>query len=354
MDSSSKSRSKPPSSQSAYDLRRVLEVAHLHLAGRSQKEISAQLGLKKTAVSRYVHLSQQYLKISVEVPGIEQFERQLLERYQSLQDVRVVEAGLDDFALKVVSETAARYLLEHLNPRDSIALSCGSTLLKVLMALPSALEHSLDITQLSVEADPGAIHEAPATLLGILRAKTAGGGECFGWHLPPIDDPNLPEHLSIAVKDLRKQLANSALVDYLRNRALSARLLLLGIGSAITPPGKRPYAFHRLARKVAKRRYEQYAENLGLVGEINNQVFDRNGRDCTAQIPGLSERFINVLDLQDISRMAAEPLKHKVIAVATGAHKARAIHVAATVGLINVLIIARADAERLLEFKEGL
>ena len=86
---------------------------------------------------------------------------------------------------------------------------------------------------------------------------------------------------------------------------------------------------------------------MGIVGEVNNQVFDEQGRDCTNAIPGLSERLVNVLSLDDIRSMAGNHPRHKVVMVASR-QEARPMLVALETGLANVLITGRDDADRLL------
>jgi len=87
---------------------------------------------------------------------------------------------------------------------------------------------------------------------------------------------------------------------------------------------------------------------LGIVGEINNQVFDKSGKDFTDRIPGLSKYVVNVLTLDDIKTMAANYPKQKVVMVATGEEKTDAMRVALQNGFANVLITGSDDADRLL------
>jgi DNA-binding transcriptional regulator LsrR (DeoR family) len=81
---------------------------------------------------------------------------------------------------------------------------------------------------------------------------------------------------------------------------------------------------------------------------MNNQVFDRAGRDCSDGIPGFTKHVINILSLDDIRRMARNYKKQKVVLVATGSKKTEGMRIALETGLANVLITSREDADRLL------
>jgi len=104
-----------------------------------------------------------------------------------------------------------------------------------------------------------------------------------------------------------------------------------------------------MAEAATPRPFSHYVSELGLIGEINNQVYDRNGEDRTSEIPGFGEHVINILSLDDIKSLASDHASTKVVAVATGDRKITAIRVALQAGFANVLITGRADAIRLLE-----
>jgi DNA-binding transcriptional regulator LsrR (DeoR family) len=86
----------------------------------------------------------------------------------------------------------------------------------------------------------------------------------------------------------------------------------------------------------------------GAAGEINNQLYDREGKTLMDRIHDLRDCFINILSLDEIREIAGQRKKRKVIAVATGAQKLTAIKVALETNLTSVLITGRADAEALL------
>ena len=103
-----------------------------------------------------------------------------------------------------------------------------------------------------------------------------------------------------------------------------------------------------MAQAATGGQYAKYVEQLGIVGEVNNQVFDSSGEDCTDRIPGFERHVVNVLTLDDIREMASDSGNHKVVMVATGETKTEAIRSALAAGLGNVLITGRIDADRLL------
>ena len=61
-------------------------------------------------------------------------------------------------------------------------------------------------------------------------------------------------------------------------------------------------------------------------------------QDQTLNTTGLGDRFVNILSLADIGRLASRRAKHKVVAAVTGKVKTEAIKVALYGDLANVLI----------------
>jgi DNA-binding transcriptional regulator LsrR (DeoR family) len=103
-----------------------------------------------------------------------------------------------------------------------------------------------------------------------------------------------------------------------------------------------------MAQAAVGGNFTHYVKKLNIVGEINNQVFDEVGTDRTKEVPALSKYMVNVLSLSDIRSMAGNYPRHKIVMVASGPEKTRAMRVALEAGFANVLISGRDDADRLL------
>jgi dCMP deaminase len=269
-------------------------------------------------------------------PSDEEREIRLTERF-SLHGAVVVQTNSFDDPRHTVGRAAARFFARNVKTGKSVALSCGDTTLSMLEFLPYLPHLRLTVHQLSVEGDPTTIHQAPATLVGLLRAKTSQQSRVFGLQLPPLG-------LTPSSDKLREEFANGKFLDNLRRRVRRSDYVFIGLGSA----GPKSASFWTVAQAATAGNFSQLVKRLGIVGEINNQVFDKSGNDCTDRIPGLSKYVVNVLTLEDIKAMAGNYPKQKVVMVATGEEKSDALRVALQEGFANVLITGSDDADRLL------
>ncbi len=330
-----------PSSSS--DLPTLLRVAYLHFEGRSQQEIATQLDVSRSTVSRLIARAKNYVELRYRIPGNIELEAQILRIYRHLNDVRVVETGTVDQETEVVGQEAANYFLENVFDGAHVALSCGETLLEMLKELPNQRNITLTISQMSAEGDPETIHQAPAALVGQLRAKVGPSSTAFGLQLPPFSADS-PEDLAY-----RKFLRNSSLLNKLKKKCLKADFAFIGVGGVRKYRASGGHSFLRSASAATNGKFDELVPLLGIVGEINNRPFDSKGRDQTKKIPGLSNNFMTILDLNDIRSMAADSETCKVVAVATGSAKLEPIRVALRTGLCNVLITGADLARALIE-----
>lgn len=266
----------------------------------------------------------------------EEREASLTKRF-SLRGAVVVQTNSFDDPRHTVGRAAARFFARNVKTRKSVALSCGDTTLSMLEFLPYLPHLRLTIHQLSVEGDPTTIHQAPATLAGLLRAKTSPQSPVFGLQLPPLG-------LTPSSDKFRKEFANGNFLANLRRQVRRSAYVFIGLGSA----GRVSASFGAIVQAATGGKFSQVAKKLGIVGEINNQVFDKSGKDRTESIPGLSKYVVNILTLDDIKRMAANYPRQKVVMVATGPEKTEAMRVALQNGFANVLITGSDDADRLL------
>lgn len=274
--------------------------------------------------------------LSLNDPIDEEKRAALISRF-SLADAIVVQTTSFENPKQTVGRAAARFFVSNVKTGSSVALSCGDTILAMLESLPYQSHRRLTINQLSVEGDPISIHQAPATLVGLLRGKCSPDSKVYGLQLPPLD-------LSPLSTQLREELAKSEFLIKLRSEVGRSDYIFIGVGSV----DGNSASFWAVAQAATAGKFPDYVKNLGIVGEINNQVFDNLGNDCNNRVPGLSNHLINILSLDDIRRMARNNPSHKVVMVATGPEKTRAMQVALQAGLANVLITGREDADRLL------
>lgn len=266
----------------------------------------------------------------------EEREVRLTKRF-SLHGAVVVQTNTFDDPRHTVGRAAARFFARNVKSGKSVALSCGDTTLSMLEFLPYLPHLRLTIHQLSVEGDPNTIHQAPATLAGLLRAKCSPQSRVYGLQLPPLG-------LTPSSDKFREEFANGKFLDNLRRKVRRSDYVFIGLGFA----GPKSASFWAIAQAATGSNFPKLVKEWEIVGEINNQVFDKSGKDCTDSIPGLSKYVVNVLTLDDIKRMAGNCPKQKVVMIATGKEKTDAMRVALQNGFANVLITGSDDADQLL------
>jgi len=324
------------------ELKIMLFAAHLYQQGGSQKDIAKQLNLTESKVSRLLKRSRDYVELRYNVPGDRDLEMKLIHKF-GLIDAVVIETGSRDIETAIVGQAAARFFIENVKDKDCVALSCGSTLQEMLKALPTLSHLRLEIAQLSVEGDPELIHQAPSTLVGLLRAKCSPDSYVYGIQLPPLE-------MTAIYPDFREQMAHSKKIIDLRDMVMKANYLFIGIGLPQGSEQPKSHSQKILADRVANTENSgQLFKNTNIIGEINNQYFDIQGRDQTAEIRDFIDHTVNIISLSDLKSIAENRKEHKVVAVATGCQKANAIKIALKTGYANIIVTGRDTAELILD-----
>jgi DNA-binding transcriptional regulator LsrR (DeoR family) len=251
-----------------------------------------------------------------------------LEQRFHLQEVMIVEtASYDDQRLvaREVGAGAAVYLARILQPGDTIVISWGGSLLGLVNALqanpPENPFEGIKVIQgLGGLGDPNNdVHAADLTrrLARILE------GQAY----------LLPGPGVVGTIQARETLYQDPHVFQALERARSADLAIMGIGAP------RPDSIlMREGRIVQWAEMEELIE-IGAVGDINLRYFDQHGHlvpsDLDQRVVGLS-----LDEIQEIKR---------VVGVAGGSAKYRAIRGALEGGFLQVLVTDQITAQRLLE-----
>jgi len=324
-------------------LKQIIVATKLRHLGMSNKKISEQLGIELKTVEDAFTQAPQFVELKFNILNDKKYEIALMEKF-GLMDAVVVETGDEETALSIVAQAAADYFINNILNNEKVVISCGEPLLQMILAIPTQTDLKLYLHQMSIEADPSTVHQAPATLLGLFRSKISKESSIFGIQLPP---PRIVNSCS----NFRKELISSELIKDMHKNALDADVFILGIGTPIAERGNSVHSFIQMAEAAVGRSFSHYVKEYHLVGEINNQVYDAKGIDRTNEIPEFTDYVINILKLDEIKKLASDRANKKVIAIATGERKHRAIKVAIQNGFVNILITGRDDAVRLLEDK---
>ncbi len=303
--------------------------------GRSQKDIAAALGVSAATVSRLLKraMDEGFVRVELDLPRIQELETGLTERF-GLRDAVVVTAGGRGDVREALGVAAARYFEKAADHGRQVGLSCGSTLYQTVRALRERRLRDLALYPLSGESTLRLVDISPNTLVGMMAAK----------YRPHVTAYALPVQHLLSLRDIereRRRLLRDAEVQKIYEAAQNVDIALVGIGQiAEQTPG-----FCSLAETygVSVRRLRE----LGVVGEINYQPFDADGRLVDRpELRVLMRRMLAVTGerLQALSRRE----DRHVVAVAGGRAKVEAIRGALRGRFVNVLVTDEDVAAALL------
>ena len=303
--------------------------------GRSQKDIAEALGVSAATVSRLLKRAydEGFVRVELDLPRTQDLEAGLMQRY-GLRDAVVVAAGGRGDLKEELGMAAAAYFEKVASNGQHVGLSCGFTLYQTIRALRERRFRDLVLYPLSGESTLKLVDLFPNTLVGMMAAK----------YRPHVTAYALPVQHLLSLREIereRRRLLRDPEIRSIFDAAQSVDIALVGIGViAEQTPG-----FCSLAESygVSVKRLKQ----LGVVGEINYQPFDRNGAIVDRpELRALMHRVLSVdgTRLHALSRRA----DRYVIAVAGGKDKFEAVYGALRGRFMNVLVTDQDVATALL------
>jgi DNA-binding transcriptional regulator LsrR (DeoR family) len=315
-----------------FDRARLLgKVARLYYEhDMSQAEISERLRLSRQRVQRLLSHARQEGIVNISIHPImgtfSELERSLESRFD-LPEALVVETSAPDNQNTIARELgagAAEYLARLVHPKDKVVLSWGNSLLGMVNALAS--RSRIRMPDLRLIQGLGSLGDPNIAMYGgelVRRAAKALGAKPILFPAPAIA-------ASTAVRDA---LYADPYVSHTLDLARSADIALVGIGSSHSDSIAVPDLWRFLPPAALP---ELLAR--GAVGSINLRYF--NGDGCL--VPSeINDRVIG-LTLDEMKNIA------RVVGIAGGPAKLRAIHAALKARLINVLVTDHVTATELL------
>jgi DNA-binding transcriptional regulator LsrR (DeoR family) len=320
----------------AAELRQMVQCLELYYRqGQSQKDIAQTLGVSAATVSRLLKRAYDdgFVRVELDLPRTQALETALVQRY-GLRDAVVVTSGGRGDIREELGVAAAAYFEKIATHGMRIGLSCGFTLYQTVHALRERRLRDLVLYPLSGESTLKLVDISPNTLVGMAAAK----------YRPHVTAYALPvQHLQSARQLLRerRRLLRDPEIRRIYAGAQEVDIALAGIGLI----GDQTPGFCALAESygVTVKRLRQ----LGVVGEINYQPFDADGRVIDRpELRALVQRVLAVdgPHLQSLSRRE----DRWVIAVAGGAGKLEAVRGALRGRFMNVLVTDQDVAAALL------
>jgi DNA-binding transcriptional regulator LsrR (DeoR family) len=303
--------------------------------GKSQKDVAETLGVSAATVSRLLKraFDDGLVRVELDLPRTQELEAALVERC-GLRDAVVIAAGGRGDVREALGAAAAAYFEKVTAHGMRIGVSCGATLFQMIRALRERRLRDLALYPLSGESTLKLVDLSPNTLVGMMAAK----------YRPHVTAYALPvQHLASLreVERERRRLLRDQEIRRIYEAAQSVDVALVGIGQiAEQTPG-----FCSLAESygVSVRRLRQ----LGVVGELNYQPFDADGRIVDrSELRLLSHRVLSVEG--DRLQALARRDDRSVVAIAGGRAKVDAVRGALRGKFVNVLVTDEDCARGLL------
>jgi DNA-binding transcriptional regulator LsrR (DeoR family) len=291
---------------------------------RTQVEISREFQTSRSTVSRLLQraVDQEIVVIKIRYPWRRNtyLEQKLMERFRLL-DVRVLDIE-DDSEEKLLAGTgslAARLVGQSIKVGDVVGVSCGRSVANTVRALGSGRQAGITVVPIAGSLSVG--NNAIDTRGLVRQFASAYRGEL---HCLPCP---------LLVKDgkTRDALMRSPEISKTLALATKANVILIGIGE--------PVDASPIWKGYLDRRNLDWAITRGAVGHMCGQFFDGNGNML---LISTNERSIG-MGIENLRKI------DRVIAVASGKHKAPAMRGALKGGFFNILVTDRAAAETLLD-----
>lgn len=306
-------------------IRLMNTILNLHYVEKlTQTEIAQHLGLSIPKVNRLLQQAheQGYVNITIRTPFQQLFDLEArLKAVFNLNDVIVIpavaETGIS--SLNALGAVAANYLLAHLRDGDVVAITPGTTLRAVALALDPTRSYQVEVVPI-LGALQGPI-ENDMNYLATNMAKKLGG-KAYQLHAPAF----------VETRENCELLCMMEPVKGILDIARRASIALMGIGT-LDAEASRIVQFTALSPEDMKR-----ITDCGGVGEIAAHIYDLDGQPCGKEY---TDRVIG-LTLDEILNI---PYR---IGVAATEAKAKPIYGALRGGYMHALIVDEAAARGIL------
>jgi DNA-binding transcriptional regulator LsrR (DeoR family) len=249
-----------------------------------------------------------------------------------------------------LGKAAAQYLEQAGSPLRngcSVGVGCGAALLETVLAFSRGRFRGLQLYPLALEGMPEYVHVAPSTIIGLMKHRFPDGCTTYapllmprffepdaeGSNVPPGEKPSDPAR---EMQDLFGKV-----IEKLNAKTQNLDLALVGIGHVDLTARDRSFSEILRKSKVT----EAQIHDCGVVGEIANRPFDRQGNDRFDEL-GLLQQLTRAVPLDLLKALAK---KKSVVAIAGGREKVEAIYTALRSRMVNILVTDSLTAEALLE-----
>jgi len=293
---------------------------------KTQQEIANKYGISRIMVSRLLAqaVKEKIIEIRINIPNNPSFEteRKLEEKY-GLNEVIVVSCNSREYRdiINKLGAAAVDFMFRNLQGKETISISWGHSLMKMVSAIPQSQFPEITITQMIGGLGYPEEHMSGTEL--VRRFSNSLNCEAILLNSPGIVKDS---KLSVALK-------NEPQVNLALERARTSDLAFVGIGHFGTDSQLRK------SDVIFSPDDLRFLDEKGAVGDISLRFFDRDGEfiasDIDDRVVGLSVDEIRNID--------------RVIGIAGGSQKIQTIRAALKSDIINVLITDEITATNLLK-----
>lgn len=308
----------PPEESRQVDL--LVKAAELYYEfGMTQEEVAAHLNVSRPTVSRLLRQARErgIVRIAVVNPKSRagELERRLVETF-GLHDALVVATlTTGDLLIRRLGEAGARYVERHLPPGATLGTGLGRTVYRLVYSLEEtrAAPHVVPLCGGTAFAEP-AYHVNEIARMAAKRLD----GRCTYLHAPAEASSRQVYEALLVDRGVAEVMAAWERLDW----------AVVGIGAAEYP------------QSPEFRAYVERAVRAGAepVADLCHRLIDAEGRPCAGDAEGCTI----AVTIEQLRRAK------RVVAVAGGPHKVRAILAALRTGAIDVLVTDEETAMGLL------
>ena len=301
----------------------LVQVAHLYYdENLSQQEIADRLNVSRSSIAQYLQQARERGIVKIEVVNptnnCESMALEIQDR-TNLNRVFVVPSmhKYHDLTMRAIAGAASTYLEKTLVDSDILGIAWGRTIARIVQLLAPSIPRDIDVVPLMGER--GYTGNYSQINQVVLQAA-----QSFSAHPYFLLAP-----MFVGSKQLRDDLLHDPAVSMVVERWEKLTTAIIGIGAIPPQPGSIVY----VGTKYMRQMQEQDA-----VGDICGRFIDKEGNLIEAEF---YDRMISI-SLDQIKKIK------RVIAVAGGIEKTRAVIAAMKTKLFSVLFVDEMLAENLL------
>jgi len=301
----------------------LVQVAHLYYdENLSQQEIADRLAVSRSSIAQYLQQARERGIVKIEVVNptnnCESMALEIQDR-TNLNRVFVVPSmhKYHDLTMRAIAGAASTYLEKTLVDSDILGIAWGRTIARIVQLLAPSIPRDIDVVPLMGERGYTGNYSQ-------INQVVRQAAQSFSAHPYFLLAP-----MFVGSKQLRDDLLHDPAVSMVVERWEKLTTAVIGIGAIPPQPGSIVY----VGTKYMRQMQEQDA-----VGDICGRFIDKEGNLIEAEF---YDRMISI-SLDQIKKIK------RVIAVAGGIEKTRAVIAAMKTKLFSVLFVDEMLAENLL------